>query len=333
MMKTHPKQIAIVGAGAWGTSLGLALQRAGHRISMICETLLQVQKIHQNRTHPTLYHIEIHSEIQIQHTLQSDLDYLVLAIPAQSVRSYVQYLLHNHFPSSVPILLASKGIDQASGQPLSGVCSQVLANPIFVLSGPNFATEVAQDLPTISVIAGEDPILLDQLSEDLSSPHFVCFRSRDPIGIQVCGSYKNVLAMATGMMEGLGYGMNAQAALLTFGLQDMETLVRYYQGELQTILGPAGIGDTVLTAFGEASRNRRFGVAIGKGMTVNEWSDQVGELVEGYLTLEALNRIPNFSELCPFSEQLFQILYHNHPIQNLWDWVVKSANRQPESIV
>jgi glycerol-3-phosphate dehydrogenase (NAD(P)+) len=299
--------ITIIGAGAFGCALAMAFERKGLSVSLVCESKNQADDLLKYRSIPSLPSVCLPKNICISATIINPNSLLVLAIPAQVIPSYAEFLSTHISPNS-PILLASKGICEHSGRLMFEELSDRCHNPILVMSGPNFAQEISNNLLTVATLAGNDEALVKRFCEVLSSPQFIFEASLDPIGLQVCGSIKNVMAIGTGILVGLGEGFNAQAAFVQKALQEIEKWIIFYGGDPLTTKSSGGIGDFVLTCMGDLSRNRRFGLSIGRSET---WS---GELIEGYYTTRALSIKcqGNWSDFS-ITKMIYDILRHAQP--------------------
>jgi glycerol-3-phosphate dehydrogenase (NAD(P)+) len=299
--------ITIVGAGAFGCALGMAFERKGLSVTLVCESENQADDLLKNRCVPALPSVCLPKNIHISPVLVQPDSLLILAIPAQVIPTYAEFL-STHINSDIPMLLASKGICEHSGRLMFHALSDHCQNPILVMSGPNFAQEISQQLLTITTLAGYDESLVDHFVNFLSSSQFIFEKNLDPIGLQVCGSIKNVMAIGAGILYGLGEGLNAEAAFVQKALQEIEQWIIFYGGDPKTTRSAGGIGDFVLTCMGDLSRNRRFGLSIGRSET---WS---GELVEGYYTTRALSiKCQGDWTNFPITKIMYDILRHAQP--------------------
>ena len=276
-------KIGVVGSGAWGTALAIAFQRAG------CKPLLWgpssdlaevINKAHENTYR--LPGVALDPEIKAT-ALFSDLaqmDAVVLAPPAQKVREVLEK--YKVFVSkTVPLVIASKGIELGTGELISEIVKGFFPeNPIAVLSGPSFAFDVAQKYPTAVTLAAEDFELGKRLTHALSSQFFRLYYSSDIIGAQVGGALKNVLALASGILEGKGFGANSRAALITRGLVEIQRLGVALGAKPETFYGLSGVGDLMLSCYSEQSRNMSYGMKLGRG----EVFDGNKPLTEGVFT-------------------------------------------------
>lgn len=281
-------RVSIIGAGAWGTALGLAAFRAGLAVNIWSISLEEVEIINQH--HENVYRLPgIVLDPLIQATTEpldtAQTDVVILAPPAQFMRSVCE-AFQSVWPASTPLVIASKGIENESSLLMSEVVGEYFPhNPILALSGPSFATDVAKNLPTALTLASEQLELSKQLQNLLSSPHFRLYASNDVIGTQIGGACKNIIAIAGGIAEGLELGDNTKAALVTRGLAEVSRLGCAMGAKLETFLGLSGMGDMILTSLSPQSRNYSFGLALGRGTPLTELLSSKKTLVEGVHTV------------------------------------------------
>ena len=267
------RHIAIVGAGAWGTALSIQAARAGNDVSLWSRTPLV------GRVSARLPAYPLPASIQLTETLPNDADAILLAVPMQHLRGVLARMR-----PKAPLLLCCKGLESGTGLlPLEIAAELHPAVPSAILTGPNFAAEIAAGLPAAAVIAAHDAALRTQLVALLGSQNFRLYGSADPIGAQFGGAAKNVIAIAAGAVIGAGYGENARAALITRGLAEIARLIVAQGGRAETASGLSGLGDLVLTCTGSGSRNFAYGYAVGRGKPAADHG-----VVEGVATAGAL---------------------------------------------
>lgn len=305
--------LGVIGGGSWGTALSHILAYNFSKVYLwdVDRSVLEdIKELRINRK----YHPEVllNQKIQPVEDLQELIDrseVLIVAIPTQFIR---QTLKSVHLTSPKYIVSASKGVEIDSLKLVSDIVVEVLGispDYVFALSGPSFAKEVIRSLPTAITLAGnfEHGKKLQHL---LSRPTFRVYLSNDIVGVEVGGAVKNVIAIGCGISDGLGMGNNARASLITRGLYEITKIVKVYGGNPQTVYGLSGLGDLVLTATGELSRNRTFGYLLGKGLSVEEAQAQVKQVIEGKSTVEAVYRIKNVYDIdLPISETVYKIIY------------------------
>lgn len=291
-MSHHP-DIAVFGAGAWGTALAMSWARQGARVVLWGHPDSLVEELVQTRRHPRLPDAELPPSIlpvsAPDQAFRASL--WVSALPTQ-ISPQIWRGLASQTPDRPELMIhVSKGILQQGHQRLSEVLEPMLGIPVGVLSGPSFADEVALDRPAAIVLALPESIPESravQLQALLSTPRLRLYLSRDRIGVELCGALKNILAIAAGLVDAMGLGYNARAAMVTRGLAEIARLVEHLGGRPETVMGLAGMGDLLLTATGPQSRNRRFGEMLGKGITPGAASASMGEqVVEGVFTTQA----------------------------------------------
>ncbi len=326
------EKVSIIGAGSWGTAIANLLSSSGHSVSLYHYNQDFIKELVATRTHPHLKDIKIHSDINLTFNID-DLnqgDYIFLAVPTKSIRSlFDNFTISENFP----IVSLSKGIEKnthlypseivldATGHADSNICT---------LSGPSHAEEVCKGIPTTVVVAGSNITLNRKIQELLSSSTFRVYSNTDIKGVEVAGAIKNVISIASGICIGLGFGDNTIAALITRGLNEIVRLGHIYEAEVSTFYGLAGIGDLSVTAFSKHSRNRQFGIEIGRGETSLNCIGSADMIVEGYYTVEALNDIIIENNLeMPISKSVYSILYENlSPKQAIMNLMSRSLTHE-----
>ena len=288
-------RLAIIGAGAWGTALALAARRAGSDATIWARDADVVAAINTHHENPFyLPGIALDPAIAATGDLAQAIagaEAALLAVPAQFLRD-VLTALTPHLPASLPLLLCAKGIETGSLMTMSELAAELSPrNPVAVLSGPSFAAEVARDLPTAVVIASRDPSPRPPLSwrrsaARVSGPTF----REDPVGVELGGAVKNVLAIACGIVDGRRLGDNARAALITRGLAEMTRLGVAKGARAETFAGLSGLGDLVLTCGGAQSRNHALGLALGQGKSLDAALAGRRSVVEGVATAASRDR-------------------------------------------
>lgn len=311
------KKIAIIGAGGWGTALALVAARAGHAVKLWAHSR-EVLEALQIKRENALYlpgfslpeNIEPVAEMRValqQATL------VVTAVPSHVCRAvYAQ--LAPHAQPHMLFVNATKGLEIETQQRMEEVVGAVL-QPYFVpryivLSGPSFAQEVARDEPCAIVAASRDKEAAVLVQAALASPRFRVYTNDDVAGVEMGGALKNVMAIATGAVNGLGLGYNSAAALVTRGLAEMTRLALAQGGRPETLAGLAGLGDLVLTCFGQLSRNRRVGFELGRGRTLAEILSETREVAEGVKTAKAAHTLARRLKVeMPITAGVYQMLY------------------------
>lgn len=262
-------RIAIFGGGAWGTALALTAARAGHEARLWARDAGTVESVNKRSENPgylpgVTFDVRIEASADAGWVMQ-DAALILAVIPAQSLRAALEHLA-NHMPAGVPVVLCAKGIEQSSGKLLSEVSAGLLPqNPIAILSGPSFALDVARGLPTAVTVAAADEALAAAIAALLSSTSFRCYTTSDVTGVEAGGALKNVLAIAVGAARGRGLGASAEAALITRGFVELRRLAESFGARPETPLGLSGMGDLILTCSSPQSRNFSYGMALGRG--------------------------------------------------------------------
>ena len=284
-------KIGIIGAGAWGTSLAIAMRRAGNDVVLQAhepETAASINNEHTNNMFlpEVMLDPEIRSTTEISQATDSDA--VMLVTPTQHLRTICEQASPT-WPDNVPAIICSKGIEQNTCSLMSEVVAAALPRiPIAILSGPTFAIEVAKDLPTAVTLACNDETLGKILMELMNTRHFRIYRSRDVVGAQIGGAIKNVIAIACGIVEGRGFGQNSRAALVTRGLAEMIRLGTAKGALPETLSGLSGFGDLTLTCYSMHSRNFSLGVALGRGKKLKEILENRKSVAEGVYTASSV---------------------------------------------
>jgi len=302
--------IGVVGGGAWGTALACLGRRAGRRVTLWSRDPAVSAAIARDRTNPVyLPDLALDDGIAAAADVAAlaDCDVLLLVCPAQAVRE-----LSARLPSRAPVVICAKGIEVATGLLMPEVVGETLpGREIALLSGPSFAEEVVRGLPTALSIATTDPTLGQSLAGALAAGAFRPYWTHDVMGVALGGAFKNVLAIAAGIVEGRGLGYNAAAALVTRGFAEMARLGQALGAELETLTGLSGLGDLVLTCHGPLSRNRSLGLAVGKGASLAGYMAGRRQVVEGAATAPAvLARAARHGIELPICAAVDAILHH-----------------------
>jgi glycerol-3-phosphate dehydrogenase (NAD(P)+) len=263
------QRLTVIGGGAWGTALAATARRAGRDVVLWArdaEIVEAVNRDHENPAYLPCVGLDpaIHATADLAEAAV-DAEAALLVVPAQHLRAVAERL-HRHLPPGVPVLLCAKGVEQHSLALMTEVAAAALPEaPQAVLSGPTFAAEVARGLPTAVTVAAADPDLAARFAAALGTPSFRPYASDDPVGAEIGGAVKNVLAIACGIVAGRRLGDNARAALITRGLAEIVRLAVAKGGRAETLMGLSGLGDLTLTCTGMQSRNHSLGVGLGEG--------------------------------------------------------------------
>ena len=308
-------KVAVLGAGSWGTALAALLARNGHRTTVWGRNAGQVDAInslHENTRY--LPGIVLPENLQASTDLPAtvhDADFILVVTPSHAFTETVQALAP-HRKAGVGVSWATKGFEPGSGRFLHEVAADILGADVAlaVVTGPSFAKEVTQGLPTAVTVHSEDAEFAQTVAEALHGPTFRAYTGSDMLGAELGGAMKNVLAVATGVADGMHLGLNARAGLITRGLNEMLRLNHALGGRAETLMGLAGLGDLVLTCTGDLSRNRRLGLALGKGQSVREAVASIGQVVESIQTCDEVMRLAErFGIDLPISALVRRVLH------------------------
>lgn len=312
--------VAVIGAGSWGTALAIQTARNGHRTRMWDhngERASAMQVSRQNTRYlPT---IEFPPALEVGNDLAYALDgadVCIEAIPSTALRSVIpevaRYIAHN-----TVVVCATKGIEVDTLLRMDEILAALLPprQPLVMLGGPSFAKEVANGLPTAVTLASRDPVANHAAAEVLHGGFFRVYDTDDVVGVELGAALKNVMAIACGVSDGAGLGTNARAALITRGLSEMSRLSVAKGANPLTMMGLGGLGDLVLTCTGDLSRNRRVGLGMGKGMTLAEVCAEIGQVAEGVVTARSAWQLAQREGVeMPITEQVFRMLYESKPV-------------------
>lgn len=308
-------KVAVLGAGSWGTALASLLARNGHDTVIWGRNAGQIRSInsdHENARY--LPGISLPESLKASADLAEtvrDADFILVVTPSHAFKETV-LALAPYRKSGVGVSWASKGFEPGSGRFLHEVAAEILGDdvPLAVVTGPSFAKEVTQGLPTAVTVHSDDADFAQTVAEALHGPAFRAYTGNDMMGAELGGAMKNVLAVATGVADGMGLGLNARAGLITRGLNEMLRLNHALGGRAETLMGLAGLGDLVLTSTGDLSRNRRLGLALGQGQSIQEAVASIGQVVESIQTCDEVMRLAGrFDMDLPISALVQRVLH------------------------
>jgi glycerol-3-phosphate dehydrogenase (NAD(P)+) len=324
--------LAIIGGGAWGTALAAVARRAGSTPVLWARDPDVVEAINERHENPlflpgTILDPAITATADIGAAL-ADAEGALLVVPAQFLRD-VLHLLKRHLPRAMPVLHCAKGIEAGSLKTMSEVAAELIPEcPATVLSGPTFASDVARDLPTAVTIASRDASLGRAFMAALGNSRFRPYLSDDPMGAEIGGAVKNVLAIACGIVVGRGLGDNARAALVTRGLAEMIRLGVSKGGRAETFRGLSGLGDLVLTCGATQSRNFSLGLALGRGQSLDAALSGRRSVVEGVATAAAVAQLAERMEIAmPITEGVHALLHRGKSIETMIDALLRRPYR------
>lgn len=308
------KTVSILGSGSWGTALALLMARNGHQVMLWGRDPLQIEAMRKDRRNLRyLPEAGFPDNLEVTEDLDSAVvnrDAVVVVVPSHAFRDLLPRI-KSRLGLNPKIAWATKGLESQSGKMLHEVVAEILGPQVrsAVLSGPTFAGEVATGQPTALSVASSDLGFAQEMVGLLHNQNFRAYTTQDMIGVQLGGATKNVLAIAAGMADGLGFGANARAALITRGLAEMMRLGLALGGKPETLMGLAGVGDLILTSTDNQSRNRRFGLGLGKGLARESVVAQIGQEIEGVVTAGIIRRLAlSHGVDMPITEQVYLIL-------------------------
>jgi glycerol-3-phosphate dehydrogenase (NAD(P)+) len=310
----------VVGCGSWGTAFARLLGDRGHATTLACRDPEQARAIRETGANPRyLARLSLDGVAATTIDELPEADLVVVAVPSRAFADVVRAL-----PGEAPILSLTKGLDPVTGARLSTL---VEGRPVAVLSGPNFAEEIAAGLPAAAVIASADEELAMRLQHELNSTIFRVYVNPDLIGVELCAAAKNVIALAAGGVDGLGLGDNAKAALIARGLAEMARLGEACGARQETFAGLAGMGDLMVTCWSRHGRNRRAGELIAQGATPAEAVAEIGQVVEGLTTAPVLHELAQRLGIeLPITEGVCRVLSG----LSLGDLVASLMERRPK---
>ncbi len=308
-------QIAVLGAGSWGTALALQLDRSGSHCILWDRDTQNLEKVQQTRFNDRyLPGIDIPESIVIENDMLAAVkaaDHVLVVTPSHAFASVMKTIRKVLVPGQ-GVAWACKGFEPGSGRLLHQVAMELLpeSTPLAIVTGPSFAKEVAMNLPTAVTVAGTDSDFTRIMAGALHGGRFRAYTSEDMIGAELGGAVKNVMAVATGICDGMALGDNARAALITRGLAEMMRLGAALNAKPETLMGLAGAGDLILTCTGDLSRNRRLGLKLGAGKTLEQALEEIGQVVEGVNSAAEVQRLAIQHDInMPITEQVNGIIH------------------------
>jgi len=314
-MAAETSPIAVLGAGSWGTALALQFARSGRPVRLWGRDRVQLEAMSAARCNERYLPDIVFPDNLV---LEPDLDRclngvhdVLIAVPSHGLRDILNQI-GSLLDDKARVCWATKGFEMDTGKLPHQVAMEILGaeRPLAVLSGPTFATEVGRGLPTAMTIAANDAAFAGELAATLSGDNFRAYTSQDMIGVEVGGAVKNVLAIGAGLSDGLGFGANTRIALINRGLVEMTRLGVALGANQETFMGLAGMGDLVLTCTDDQSRNRRMGLLLAAGKSVDEAQAEIQQVVEGVLAAKAVRKVAEDKYVVmPICEEIYRILY------------------------
>jgi glycerol-3-phosphate dehydrogenase (NAD(P)+) len=311
--------MTVIGAGSWGTALAILLAREGHPTQLWSRDAAQLDAMRSARRNVRyLPDASFPESLQVAADLAQALEGArdaLIAVPSHAFRATLEGI-RPYLAPHTRIAWATKGFEIESGLLPHQVVREVLgATPGAVLSGPTFAKEVGAGLPTAMTVASPDEHFAKELAQSLSGPNFRAYTQTDIMGVEVGGAVKNVIAIGSGIADGMGYGANTRVALITRGLAEMMRLGVKLGAQRETFMGLAGLGDLVLTCTDDQSRNRRFGMALGRGESKALAQSAIHQVVEGVAAARAVHHVAERLGVdMPICREIYGIMYENKPV-------------------
>lgn len=316
-------KITFLGGGSFGTALAVLLADKNNIVNIYDRDLNVVNEINTKRTNEKyMKDLNIPKGVTAFNNIDDAIkgtDYVVLSVPSHVIRNMCKQL-KGKISKDIPVISIAKGIEEGTDKRLSVVIGEELDNPVVVLSGPSHAEEVAMKLPTTLVSTSKDMDYARDIQDLFMTQYFRVYTNDDIIGVEIGGAVKNIIALAAGVIDGLGYGDNTKAALLTRGMKEISRIGIALGGRTETFYGLTGMGDLIVTCTSMHSRNRRAGLLIGKGVTVEKALDEIGMVVEGIKACKAFYHLKEKMGISmPITDGLYKGLFENKNPKDIID--------------
>jgi glycerol-3-phosphate dehydrogenase (NAD(P)+) len=310
----QPTSIGVLGAGSWGTALAKHLSDIGHPVTLWARRRDQAESMQKTRENSQyLPGHRFADALSVTNSLEEALSNktMVLSVVPSQMTRQVWMEARGFLPAGVPVLGASKGIEVGTLQLVNQILEDVLPNhPTAFIAGPSFAKEVAMHLPTAVVVAAQDTALVSEVQGLMSSDWLRAYGTRDVVGVEVGGALKNIMAIACGTADGLGFGANTRAAIITRGLAEITRMAIKLGAEPATLAGLGGVGDLVLTCTGDLSRNRRVGLGLGQGKKLPQILAEMGQVAEGVETTRSAKELAEREGVdVPITLEVYDLLF------------------------
>lgn len=326
--------ITVLGGGTWGLTIADLLYQKRNRIKVWEVSKENIENILRTKGHPRLPNLRLSDEIEVTNDIEEsiqDAGIILIVVPARFVRETLNRIKNCDLSNKI-FVICSKGIEEDTLMLLSDVAIDVLGNSIIknlaVLSGPSHSEEVSKKLPTTVVVSGYDDEVMKKVQELFITPYFRVYTQKDLKGVEIGGSVKNVIAIAAGASDGLGFGDNTKAALITRGLTEITRFGLAMGAKQETFSGLAGLGDLVVTCNSKYSRNWTFGNLLAKGYSIEKALEEINMVVEGYYTVKAAyNLSKKYSVYMPITEEVYRVLYEKKNPQKA---VIDLMKREPK---
>lgn len=332
-------KIGIIGAGSWGTAVGVLLSKKGNEVYVWDRDTHLIEQIESARENlkylPGVLLPAAIKGCQTNEEAVKDADVIIMAVPSQAVRGACQGL-KSYITEKQIIVSLAKGIEIGSNKTPSSIIEEYFPdNPVCVISGPSHAEEVSRDIPTAVVCASKQQQVAEEVQDIFISPKFRVYTNPDVIGVEIGGAVKNIIALAAGISDGLGFGDNTKAALMTRGIAEISRLGEAMGAESQTFSGLSGIGDLIVTCTSMHSRNRRAGILIGQGKSVEDALTEVRMVVEGVNTTKSTHELAEKLGIeMPITNQLYKVLFKGKsPLYAVSELMLRDRKHEIEEVV
>lgn len=331
-------KITLCGGGSWGTAIARLLSNKGHELNFYIRNKEVIEDIRKNKENTKyLPGAKFGKEINLINNLDSvlqNIDVFIIAVPTSSIREVLTNI-KGKISNETIIVNLSKGIEVESLDRISEISAEILKdNPFVALSGPSHAEEVGKDIPTTLVASSENLKVAQTIQHEFSTPIFRIYTNPDLVGVEMGGALKNIIALAAGMNDGLAYGDNSKAALMTRGIYEMSKLGISLGANPHTFNGLSGIGDLIVTCTSMHSRNRRAGILIGEGKSMEEACNEVGQVVEGVKTVKSAYKLAKIKNIeMPITNALYKVLYEGYnPNKAVYELMTRENKDEIEQI-
>lgn len=328
-------KIAVIGSGGWGTALAMLLYENKHEITLCSYSAEESKHLSETLENPFLPGVKLPTEFTFtsEPSCVKGKDAVVLVPPSFAVRSTAEKI-KPYIGNNTILVSATKGIEDDTGMRMSEIVMQVTGKEVVAISGPSHAEEVSRGIPTGIVAASCDQELADAVQSIFMNQRFRVYTSTDPIGVEIGAAMKNVIALCAGICDGLGYGDNTKALLMTRGLTEIARLGMKLGARAETFAGLAGIGDLIVTCTSMHSRNRRAGILIGQGVSVEDTMQNIGSVVEGYYAVKSAKELAERHQVSmPITQEAYRILYErSKPCEAVQALMKRSKKHETEDV-
>lgn len=326
--------IGVAGSGGWGTAMAVLLSNSGHDVTLWSYFKEESETLSKNHENKLLPGVKIPDSVKFTNNISdcAECEIIIIAVPSHTVRQTCKSLAPYVSDGQI-IVNISKGFDEGTYLRLSETIREEIPNArVLVMSGPSHAEEVGRGMPTTNVIANEDHDLAVYVQKIFMTDKFRIYTNTDVIGVELGGALKNVIALCVGICDGLGYGDNTKAALMTRGMAEIVRLGTAMGANVRTFAGLSGIGDLIVTCTSMHSRNRRAGILIGKGETAEQARAEVGMVVESIKTCDAAYHLAKkYNVDMPIVNEAYKVLFENKPAGDaVWDLMCRSEKREDD---